>query len=1033
MASQAAESEAPAPTSAGEVQELLDSQQAFSARAEAGERRGLFVRLGEVRGYAPASALDGPEEPDELAGRDLLFRVMAFAPDGKRALLTTRPDWPELRGIMEREEAVAARIAEVLRGGLVVEIAGVPCFLPANRIIELRGGSVSEAFADRLGSEIDVRVIDLEVRQREAQYIASTDLDHDRAAAAEGMRALAEHRESGEPIEAEVIRANSGGLVISVGGAHAFVPKNACGDGEEDEELADRVGERIRVAVTGSNMHGRVIASERAVLLAEARAAEWDEVERLRDSGEVFEAEAVGSNKDGVLVDVDGIRGFLPWSQAAEGGEAWRSRKAERIGMRLELRLLEAQRYRGRAIVSELAAVEEDDSGEPAEPLVPGETRTGRIGRISATGIFMDVDGARGFVPRPETTWLHNADPAELHAVGDEVAVRVTEAARGSRPPTLSIRQAAAEPWLDAVAAMRVGQVVPATVTKLVSFGAFARIDEMVEGLIHLSEMLEREIERPEDAMAAGDVIPVRILEIDPDSFRVGLSMRQAVDEAEEQGWEFDEDGVVTVVPEEFAPLPGTERSQPRIDLIRRGDELVATVLEQRPTGLLVDLGGINGFIARDQLSWLPGVDPSDFAVGERVRAVVRGVNVSARDVALSIRSARASAWHEAAAEFEAGQVVPAVVRKVRRDAAEVAISDRVGAVVRLQELGDDEAEDAGEMVAVGELIPVKLLKIDAQRMSITASLSLAFDEAEELGWEFDEDGYVVRVPDDAEPAAQRLRDLGSGRPDSERGDAGDAGGSTEAPAGPAVLESIASARPQHRADDERDDDEEDRPERDERASAGAGSLLDDLEEGEIRSGRVTGFRNFGVFVDLGGESGLIHRSELSWDGRLEPADAVEIDETVEVYVTKVDKSARRIGLSLRRAAREEWDEAAAAFSAGDIVPAEVTKLVNFGAFARIAPPVEGLIHRSELDDEELEHPSEVVEAGDLVPVKVLDIDDEKFRVMLSLKQAFEPAEAAGWELDEYGRVERLPDEVAERYGFEQAGDGPPARIPAVE
>ena len=1027
-----AELDAPAPTSAEEVRQLLDSQQAFSARGEAGERRGLFVRLGEVRGYAPASALEGPEQPDELVGRDLLFRVMAIAPDGKRALLTTLPGWSELSGIMEREEVVAARIAEVLRGGLVVEVAGVPCFLPANRIIELRGGSVSEAFADRVGSEIDVRVIDLEVRQREAQYIASTDLDHDRAAAAEGMRALAEHRERGRPIEADVIRANSGGLVISVGGAHAFVPKNACGDGEDDEELADRVGERIRVAITGSNLHGRVIASERSVLQAEARAEAWGEIERLRDEGEVFEAEAAGSNKDGVLVDIGGIRGFLPWSQMADGGEAWRSRRGDRIGTRLDLRVIEVQRYRSRAIVSERAAADEGDSDQPAETLAAGEVRTGRIERITATGILMDVDGASGFVPRPETSWLHNADPAELHAVGDEVAVRVTGAARGARPPSLSIRQAAPEPWLDAVAALRVGEVVPATVTKLVSFGAFARVDEAVEGLVHLSELLEREIDLPEDAVAAGDVIPVRILEIDPDTYRVGLSLRQAVDEAEEMGWEFDEDGVVVGVPDEFAPPPGAERSQPRIEEISRGDELAATVVEQRPTGLLVDLGGINGFVARDQLSWLPGVDPSDFPVGERVRAVVRGVNISARDVALSIRSARAGAWHEAAAEFEAGQVVPAVVREVRRDAAEVAISDRIGAVVRLQELGDDEAEDAGEMVAVGELIPVKLLRIDAARMSITASLEQAFDEAEGLGWEFDEDGYVTGVPDDAEPIAQRLRELGNGRPSGEKVDISE---DADAPDEPAAIASIAVASPQHGAEETRDedgqDDETDDRKSDDRESAG--SLLDDLEEGQIRSGRVTGFRNFGVFVDLGGESGLIHRSELSWDGRLEPEDAAEVGETVEVFVTKVDKAAKRIGLSLRRAAREEWDEAAATFSAGDIVPAEVVKLVNFGAFARIAPPIEGLIHRTELDDEEVSHPSEVVEAGDLVPVKILDIDAEQCRVMLSLKQAFDQAEDAGWELDEYGRVERLPDEVAERYGFEQAGDGPPVRIPAVE
>ena len=147
----------------------------------------------------------------------------------------------------------------------------------------------------------------------------------------------------------------------------------------------------------------------------------------------------------------------------------------------------------------------------------------------------------------------------------------------------------------------------------------------------------------------------------------------------------------------------------------------------------------------------------------------------------------------------------------------------------------------------------------------------------------------------------------------------------------------------------------------------------------------------------------------------------------------KVDRRSKRIGLSLRRVSRGEWDDAAAAFSEGDLAPAEITNLVNFGAFARIAPVVEGLIHRTELHDEEVEHPDEIVEPGDLVPVKILKIDAEQFRVTLSLKDAFDPAEAAGWVLDDYGRVERLPDEVAERFGFEQPADGPPARIPAVE
>ena len=221
MAEHAAEPAAPAPTDAGEVRRLIDSQRPFTARAEAGERRGLYVRLGEVRAYAPASALEEAEEPDQLVGRELRFRAIAFAPDGKRVLLTTRPGWPELLRIMERDETAAARIAEVFHSGLQLEIAGVPCFLPVDRIAGFNGSALDE-FAGRIGSEIDVRLIDLEVQQREAEFIASTDLEHDRAAAAEGKRALAEHRAAGRPIEAEIVQVNERGLVVSVGGAQCI-------------------------------------------------------------------------------------------------------------------------------------------------------------------------------------------------------------------------------------------------------------------------------------------------------------------------------------------------------------------------------------------------------------------------------------------------------------------------------------------------------------------------------------------------------------------------------------------------------------------------------------------------------------------------------------------------------------------------------------------------------------------------------------------------------------------------------------------
>ena len=163
---------------------------------------------------------------------------------------------------------------------------------------------------------------------------------------------------------------------------------------------------------------------------------------------------------------------------AQRGEDEW-------AGTVLELRVIEAHRYRNRAIVSESAAADASDAS--AAGISEGDIRTGRVKRASARSIFMDVDGVPGVVPRVEASWLQTAAPARQYQAGDEVAVRVIKADGGAGALTLSIRQAAPEPWLDAVAELSAGQVVPATVSTLSPFGAFARIGEAVEGLIHVS------------------------------------------------------------------------------------------------------------------------------------------------------------------------------------------------------------------------------------------------------------------------------------------------------------------------------------------------------------------------------------------------------------------------------------------------------------------------------------------------------------------------------------------------------------------
>ena len=205
--------------------------------------------------------------------------------------------------------------------------------------------------------------------------------------------------------------------------------------------------------------------------------------------------------------------------------------------------------------------------------------------------------------------------------------------------------------------------------------------------------------------------------------------------------------------------------------------------------------------------------------------------------------------------------------------------------------------------------------------------------------------------------------------------------------------------------------------------------LLTELHEGEIRKGKVTSIRSFGVFVDLGGADGLVHLSELSWDRDIDPEALFKIGEPVDVYVMKVDHESKKIGLSIRRARPEEWDDVVGQYGVNQVVASVVTKLVTFGAFARIDGPVEGLIHVSELVDRRISHPREVVAEGDVVPVKIVRIERDRHRLGLSLRQARPEAEQSGWVFNDEGGIQMLPADVAERFGVTQ-GEPPPAPPP---
>ena len=177
-------------------------------------------------------------------------------------------------------------------------------------------------------------------------------------------------------------------------------------------------------------------------------------------------------------------------------------------------------------------------------------------------------------------------------------------------------------------------------------------------------------------------------------------------------------------------------------------------------------------------------------------------------------------------------------------------------------------------------------------------------------------------------------------------------------------------------------------------------TFLNNLHKGQVRKGVVSSIVNFGAFVDLGGVDGLVHVSELSWKHIEHASEVVEVGQEVTVEILEVDLDRERVSLSLKATQEDPWQVFARTHAIGQVAPGKVTKLVPFGAFVRVADGIEGLVHISELSGKHVELAEQVVSVGEEVFVKIIDIDLERRRISLSLKQANESVDPNGTEFD---------------------------------
>ncbi len=353
-----------------------------------------------------------------------------------------------------------------------------------------------------------------------------------------------------EPISTGSVRK---GMIVRITPTEILVDIGAKSEGVISDRELERVGKEALARLNvGDEILVYVVRPEDEdghVVLSFSRAQQerdWLKAEELMKSQEVFEGVVAGFNRGGVTVKIGRLRGFVPTSQlvsvpaqaqaqAPDGAnDSLEARLAELVGKKLRLKVLELDQQRNRLILSERQA-NRDWRKQAKERLLTelkkGDKCSGIVTSMSDFGAFIDLGGADGLVHLSEITWGHINHPSEVLKVGQRVEACVLNVDMERRRIGLSLRRLQPEPWSVVHERYAVGQLVDATITKLTNFGAFARLDDGIEGLIHLSEISDRRVGHARDMLREGQRMRLRIIRIDPQRRRIGLSLKQAPEE----------------------------------------------------------------------------------------------------------------------------------------------------------------------------------------------------------------------------------------------------------------------------------------------------------------------------------------------------------------------------------------------------------------------------------------------------------------------------------------------------------------------
>ncbi len=499
-------------------------------------------------------------------------------------------------------------------------------------------------------------------------------------------------------LEGKILRVDDEFVLVDVGyKSEGHIPRNEWDESEPPPQVGDIVKVLLEEFEDGSleEQRGLITLSKRKA----RRIEDWLRVMESVHENDVVTGFVTRKIKGGLLVDISGVNVFLPASQVDIRRPADIGDYCGRCIQCLVLKIDEARRN---IVVSRRALIEQERAERKKqlmETLEVGQIRRGVVKNIADFGAFVDLGGIDGLLHITDMSWARIGHPSEMVQIDQEIEVQVLHIDREREKIALGMKQRTASPWAKVADKYPVGTVCNGTVVNVMSYGAFVKLEDGVEGLVHISEMSwTKRVSHPSELVKPGDEVEVVVLAINKDKQEISLGMKQT----QQNPWE--------KVAADYPP----------------GAIVKGVVRNLTNYGAFIEINdGIDGLLHVTDMSWTRKVThPSEMLEkGHEVECKVLSVDQQRRRIALGLKQMADDPWTtDIPKRYKAGDVVKGTVTKITNFGVFVGLEDGLEGLLHISELSDDKVENAEEVVNVGDAVEVKVLRVDTDERKIGLS-----------------------------------------------------------------------------------------------------------------------------------------------------------------------------------------------------------------------------------------------------------------------------------------------------------------------